>query len=68
MKDTQVGLKRDYNRLNASRKNLLTGDEWYEIQAYRAVNQGFSNSLLEFLNSKSVIFKYVLYAKRWDVL
>jgi hypothetical protein len=35
-----VDLKRNYNRANCKIKNLLSGDDWFEIQAYRAVNQG----------------------------
>jgi Fanconi anemia group J protein len=28
-----------------NKKNLLTGDEWYEIQAYRAVNQALGRCI-----------------------
>lgn len=35
-----MDLKRNYNRANCKIKNLLSGDDWFEIQAYRAVNQG----------------------------
>lgn len=35
----QVELKRKYNTQYASSRGLLTGSEWYEIQAYRALNQ-----------------------------
>ncbi|KAJ7387230.1 Fanconi anemia group J protein [Desmophyllum pertusum] len=39
VKDIQVELKRKYNTQYSSSRGLLTGSEWYEIQAYRALNQ-----------------------------
>ena len=37
-KDTQVELKRAYNDTKKSAANpLLSGSEWYEIQAFRSV-------------------------------
>ena len=38
LKDIQVELKRKYNNDNISR-GLLNGSEWYEMQAFRALNQ-----------------------------
>lgn len=38
-KDTQVELKRSYNDAKSSSSHLLKGSEWYEIQAFRALNQ-----------------------------
>ncbi|XP_066932023.1 Fanconi anemia group J protein homolog [Clytia hemisphaerica] len=38
VKDIQVELKRKYNNANVSR-GLLNGGEWYEMQAFRALNQ-----------------------------
>ena len=35
----KVELKRKYNTQYAASRGLLTGSEWYEIQAYRALNQ-----------------------------
>lgn len=35
----QVELKRKYNTQYSASRGLLTGSEWYEIQAYRALNQ-----------------------------
>lgn len=35
----KVELKRKYNTQYAVSRGLLTGSEWYEIQAYRALNQ-----------------------------
>jgi Fanconi anemia group J protein len=45
VKDIQVDLKRKYNNLLTGKKNLLNGDEWYEIQAYRAVNQALGRCI-----------------------
>ncbi|KAH8556143.1 helicase C-terminal domain-containing protein [Umbelopsis sp. PMI_123] len=46
LKDFQVISKRDYNT-NARKlgKNVLSGDEWYSIQAYRAVNQALGRCI-----------------------
>ena len=38
VKDIQVDLKRKYNNSNVGR-GLLNGSEWYEMQAFRALNQ-----------------------------
>ncbi|PIK44583.1 putative Fanconi anemia group J protein-like [Apostichopus japonicus] len=43
-KDPQVELKRAYNDQNRDR-GLLSGSEWYEIQAYRALNQALGRCL-----------------------
>jgi len=45
IKDVQVDLKRKYNNTLCRQKNLLNGDEWYEIQAYRAINQGLGRCI-----------------------
>ncbi|XP_072043286.1 uncharacterized protein [Amphiura filiformis] len=44
-KDTQVELKRQYNDNYSSSRGLLTGSEWYEIQAYRALNQALGRCI-----------------------
>lgn len=50
LKDIQVELKRKYNNANVSR-GLLNGAEWYEMQAFRALNQVFvCISLHSYLN------------------
>ncbi len=38
-KDLRVTMKQAYNNKFSSEKNLLSGREWYEIQAFRALNQ-----------------------------
>ncbi|XP_064648720.1 Fanconi anemia group J protein homolog isoform X2 [Lineus longissimus] len=43
--DAQVELKRKYNDQHSRRKGLLTGSEWYEIQAYRALNQALGRCI-----------------------
>lgn len=35
----QVELKMKYNDLHSKSRGLLPGSRWYEIQAYRALNQ-----------------------------
>lgn len=42
VKDIQVNLKRDYNNLYSKQRGLLSGAEWYEIQAYRSAKNDFS--------------------------
>jgi Fanconi anemia group J protein len=41
----KVDQKRKYNNALSGSRNLLTGDEWYEIQAYRAVNQALGRCI-----------------------
>ncbi|CAG7719956.1 unnamed protein product, partial [Allacma fusca] len=43
-KDLQVELKREYNQANRSR-GLLPGADWYEIQAFRALNQALGRCI-----------------------
>lgn len=38
-------LKRKYNTQYAASRGLLTGSEWYEIQAYRALNQALGRCI-----------------------
>ncbi|KAM7443565.1 Fanconi anemia group J protein [Porites harrisoni] len=45
VKDIQVELKRKYNTQYAASRGLLTGSEWYEIQAYRALNQALGRCI-----------------------
>ena len=35
VKDTKVGLKKQYNDLGHRTKGLLSGDNWYSQQAFR---------------------------------
>ncbi|XP_028400578.1 Fanconi anemia group J protein homolog isoform X2 [Dendronephthya gigantea] len=45
VKDIQVELKRSYNNRHSSQKGLLDGSEWYETQAYRALNQALGRCI-----------------------
>ena len=46
IKDPQVKLKMTYNdKRNNSNKTILTGREWYEIQAFRAINQALGRCI-----------------------
>ena len=45
-KDPQVNLKKEYNdKKRESNKNILTGREWYEIEAFRALNQALGRCI-----------------------
>lgn len=40
LKDSKVTLKRHFNNHAKNRdRNLISGDDWYTLQAYRAMNQ-----------------------------
>nr|XP_030143870.3 Fanconi anemia group J protein isoform X4 [Taeniopygia guttata] len=45
VKDLQVELKRKYNDQHKSTRGLLSGSQWYEIQAYRALNQALGRCI-----------------------
>lgn len=45
IKDIQVDLKKKYNNALHQSRKLLTGKEWYEIQAYRAINQALGRCI-----------------------
>ncbi|GAB1607240.1 Fanconi anemia group J protein homolog [Argonauta hians] len=45
VKDIQVSLKKEYNELHKRTKNLLPGNEWLEIQAFRALNQALGRCI-----------------------
>lgn len=42
---SQVELKRKYNDRYTNERGLLSGSEWYEIQAYRALNQALGRCI-----------------------
>ncbi|CAG5124041.1 unnamed protein product [Candidula unifasciata] len=44
-KDVQVELKRKYNDQHRQSRGLLSGSEWYEIQAFRALNQALGRCI-----------------------
>jgi len=41
----QVVLKKQYNDSHCGTKGLLCGRDWYEIQAYRAMNQALGRCI-----------------------
>ncbi|XP_037493665.1 Fanconi anemia group J protein homolog isoform X1 [Jatropha curcas] len=43
--DIQVGLKKNYNDAYKASKNLLSGNEWYCQQAFRALNQAIGRCI-----------------------
>ncbi|XP_053223649.1 Fanconi anemia group J protein isoform X1 [Podarcis raffonei] len=45
VKDLQVELKRKYNDLHSKDRGLLPGSQWYEIQAFRALNQALGRCI-----------------------
>ncbi|KAF0296920.1 Fanconi anemia group J [Amphibalanus amphitrite] len=45
VKDVQVDLKKQYNSSHVSTRGLLSGHEWYGIQAYRALNQALGRCI-----------------------
>ncbi|XP_060563904.1 Fanconi anemia group J protein homolog [Ruditapes philippinarum] len=44
-KDVQVKLKREYNDKHKIDRGLLSGGDWYEIQAFRALNQALGRCI-----------------------
>ncbi|ELT86966.1 hypothetical protein CAPTEDRAFT_219962 [Capitella teleta] len=44
-KDAQVELKQKYNNMFGQKRGLLSGRDWYEIQAYRALNQALGRCI-----------------------
>lgn len=44
-KDQQVELKRKYNDEHSKSRGLLSGSDWYEIQAFRALNQALGRCI-----------------------
>uniref|UniRef100_A0A7N6AHJ2 DNA 5'-3' helicase n=1 Tax=Anabas testudineus TaxID=64144 RepID=A0A7N6AHJ2_ANATE len=45
IKDLQVELKMKYNDQHSKSRGLLSGHRWYEIQAYRALNQALGRCI-----------------------
>ena len=41
----KVKLKKEYNDMQSRKKKVLNGNEWYEIQAYRALNQALGRCI-----------------------
>eukprot|EP00850_Spirogloea_muscicola_P004440 SM000019S04984 [mRNA] locus=s19:321229:329309:- [translate_table: standard] len=45
VKDPEVNLKKRYNDENCKSRPLLSGDEWYRQQAFRAINQAIGRCI-----------------------
>lgn len=45
IKDAQVDLKKKYNDRYSSQRPIVTGSEWYEMQAFRALNQALGRCI-----------------------
>ncbi|KAL1219740.1 Regulator of telomere elongation helicase 1 [Cardamine amara subsp. amara] len=54
--DIQVGLKKKYNDMYKSSKNLLGGSDWYCQQAYRALNQAAGRCIRHRFDYGAIIF------------
>lgn len=45
VKDAQVDLKKKYNDVYASKRQIVSGGAWYEMQAFRALNQALGRCI-----------------------
>ncbi|UYV83984.1 BRIP1 [Cordylochernes scorpioides] len=45
LKDIQVDLKKEYNNKYFKEKSIMPGNEWYETQAFRALNQALGRCI-----------------------
>ncbi|KAK9837585.1 hypothetical protein WJX74_000931 [Apatococcus lobatus] len=45
VKDTKVGLKKQFNDQGQQTRGLLSGDQWYSQQAFRALNQAIGRCI-----------------------
>ncbi|KAJ2430434.1 hypothetical protein GGF41_001000 [Coemansia sp. RSA 2531] len=73
-KDVKVILKRQYNddrstpnRNNPSQGVLLNGSKWYDIQAFRAINQALGRCLRHKMDWGVIIMLESRFAQRWNV-
>ncbi|KAJ2866520.1 hypothetical protein GGH94_001488 [Coemansia aciculifera] len=73
-KDVKVVLKRQYNddrstpnRDDPSQGVLLNGAKWYDIQAFRAINQALGRCLRHKMDWGVIIMLESRFAQRWNV-
>ncbi|KAJ2347517.1 hypothetical protein GGH91_001787, partial [Coemansia sp. RSA 2671] len=73
-KDVKVVLKRQYNddrsvpdRNNPGQGVLLNGSKWYDIQAFRAINQALGRCLRHKMDWGAIIMLESRFAQRWNV-
>ncbi|XP_047735817.1 Fanconi anemia group J protein homolog [Hyalella azteca] len=63
-KDAQVTHKREYNTQHHRSRGLLSGSDWYEIQAYRALNQALGRCLRHRYDWGALLLVDVRYQQR----
>jgi fanconi anemia group J protein len=62
LKDCKVKLKRDFNNHPTNRqRGLISGDDWYTLQAYRAMNQVGSQYHKHSISSRYHAFKCFIF-------
>lgn len=43
--DPVISMKKEYNESNKSKKGLLSGRDWYTVNAFRALNQALGRCI-----------------------
>ncbi|XP_053375442.1 Fanconi anemia group J protein homolog [Mercenaria mercenaria] len=66
IKDVQVKLKREYNDKHRIDRGLLSGSDWYEIQAFRALNQALGRCIRHRKDWGALIIVDDRFVKRTD--
>ncbi|KAJ2447325.1 hypothetical protein GGF42_005471 [Coemansia sp. RSA 2424] len=73
-KDVKVILKREYNDARSNPKHtppdqglLLTGSKWYDIQAFRAINQALGRCLRHKMDWGVIFMLESRFAQPWNV-
>ncbi|KAI8814265.1 helicase C-terminal domain-containing protein [Cladochytrium replicatum] len=56
IKDVRINEKKKYNSTVGKAKGLVSGNEWYEIQAFRALNQAIGRCIRHRLDWGAIIF------------
>lgn len=56
VKDSRVAQKKEYNDRFAASNHLLTGKQWFEVQAFRALNQALGRCIRHRNDWGAVIF------------
>ncbi|XP_012524836.1 Fanconi anemia group J protein isoform X2 [Monomorium pharaonis] len=72
-KNNDINMKMDYNTANIKTKGLLSGREWYTVNAFRALNQGIGRCVRHINDWGAVLLvderfmqsKYTDYLPKW---
>eukprot|EP00002_Diphylleia_rotans_P006416 TRINITY_DN157_c1_g1_i5.p1 TRINITY_DN157_c1_g1~~TRINITY_DN157_c1_g1_i5.p1 ORF type:complete len:862 (-),score=153.33 TRINITY_DN157_c1_g1_i5:488-3073(-) len=56
VRDVAVNLKKMYNDKNTRSRNLLSGEKWYQLQAFRALNQAIGRCIRHRKDFGSIVF------------